>query len=99
MIGMGVMGLGIVFVVVAVVGVIRLPDFYSRVHAASILDSLGAILICLGLAMQYGFSVFTLKTLVLICLLLITNTTICGILTGAACKSKENDGSDSLDVF
>ena len=44
--------LGSFFCFVGALGLIRLPDFYSRVHAAGVVDSLGAILILLGLMTQ-----------------------------------------------
>lgn len=40
------------FVVVGSVGLIRLPEFFSRIHAASITDTLGAGLLVAGMALQ-----------------------------------------------
>ena len=40
------------FCVVGGIGVLRLPDFFSRLHAAGIIDTLGAGLIILGLLLQ-----------------------------------------------
>lgn len=48
----GAMALGLVFVIAGAVGVIRLPDFYTRMHAAGVTDTLGAELIILGLVLQ-----------------------------------------------
>lgn len=42
------------FCLVGGIGMVRLPDFYSRVHAASMTDSLGAALVLLGLLLQAG---------------------------------------------
>ncbi|MFV9838556.1 MAG: monovalent cation/H(+) antiporter subunit G [Aaplasma endosymbiont of Hyalomma asiaticum] len=83
--------LGIAFKVISVIGVFRFSDFCSRVHAAGIVDSAGMTLTLVGIAMQYGFSMLVLKILVLICLLLVTNTTMCNILTSAACNAKGNN--------
>ncbi|MFP6654330.1 MAG: monovalent cation/H(+) antiporter subunit G, partial [Myxococcota bacterium] len=41
--------LGSVFSVIGGIGMIRMPDFYTRSHAAGITDTLGATLILLGL--------------------------------------------------
>jgi len=38
--------------ITAGVGLMRMPDLYTRAHAASILDSMGAGLIFFGLALQ-----------------------------------------------
>ena len=41
---------GLVFVLVAAVGFVRLPDVFSRLHVTGILDTLGAPLMLLGIA-------------------------------------------------
>jgi len=46
--------LGAIFCVVGGIGTLRLPDFFSRTHAASVTDTLGAALILLGLAGREG---------------------------------------------
>ena len=43
---------GALFCVISGIGVLRLPDFYSRTHGASIGDTMGAGLIVLGLLLQ-----------------------------------------------
>ena len=45
------MGAGLVLFFGGVVGLIRLPDFYTRLHAAGKLDSLAILLMMLGLAL------------------------------------------------
>ena len=48
-------GVGCVFIVSGAVGLIRLPDLYTRLHAASVTDTGGAIFIVLGLTLQAIF--------------------------------------------
>ena len=43
---------GAFFCIIGAVGLLRFPDFYTRTHAASITDTLGAGLILLGLTLQ-----------------------------------------------
>ncbi|MGH8705093.1 MAG: cation:proton antiporter, partial [Burkholderiales bacterium] len=43
---------GGLFCLVGGVGVLRMPDFYTRLHAASVTDILGAGLVLLGLCLQ-----------------------------------------------
>lgn len=50
----GAMTVGLMFVLAGAIGVIRLPDFYTRMHAAGVTDTLGAELIILGLMLQAG---------------------------------------------
>lgn len=54
-------GLGGFFIVSGAIGLVRMPDVYTRMHAASIIDSLGGALLLLGLALQAGLSLITLK--------------------------------------
>lgn len=48
------MSVGLIFVLAGAIGVIRLPDFYTRMHAAGLTDTLGAELVILGLILQAG---------------------------------------------
>ncbi|RZV39969.1 MAG: cation:proton antiporter, partial [Acidimicrobiales bacterium] len=68
-------GTGIFFVLAGAVGVIRLPDFYSRTHAAGMTDTLGAELIIVGLIIQSGMSQTSLKLLLVAFFLFITSPT------------------------
>ena len=43
---------GGLFCVVGAVGMLRMPDFYTRMHAASVIETLGAGLILAGLLLQ-----------------------------------------------
>lgn len=40
--------LGVVFNVLGVLGILRLPDTYSRLHASGKVSALGVLLLCLG---------------------------------------------------
>lgn len=66
---------GIFFVLAGTFGVLRLPDFYTRLHAAGMTDTLGAELILLALIVQSGFSQMSLKLLLVAFFLLITSPT------------------------
>ena len=52
---------GGLFCVVGGIGLMRMPDFYTRVHAASVTDTLGVGLILLGLMLQAGFTLVAAK--------------------------------------
>ncbi len=54
---------GCFFCVVGGIGLLRFPDFYTRTHAASITDTLGAGLVLFGLAMQSDGDVLVLAKL------------------------------------
>lgn len=49
------------FCIAGAIGVVRMPDFYTRMHAASVIDTLGAAFILLGLALQAGPTLIAAK--------------------------------------
>lgn len=54
---------GGIFCIIGGIGLLRMPDFYTRVHAASVIETLGAGLILLGLLLQAGFTLVAVKLL------------------------------------
>lgn len=56
---------GSFFIVVGALGLIRMPDVFSRMHAAGMIDTMGATLLFSGMALTAGLSLVTLKLLVL----------------------------------
>ena len=57
------------------IGLVRLPNFFTRLHAASITDTLGTGLIVLGLALQAGWSQTTVKLFLIVAFLYFTSPT------------------------
>ena len=64
---------GSAFVIFGGIGLLRLPDFYSRIHAAGITDTMGAWLILIGLMFSAGLSLVTAKLAMLLFFLLLTS--------------------------
>ncbi|MQA89029.1 MAG: sodium:proton antiporter [Gemmatimonas sp.] len=52
---------GAFFMLVAGVGVLRMPDVFTRLHAAGIKDTLGAALTIIGLMLQAGLTLVAVK--------------------------------------
>ena len=71
-------------VLVTGVGMVRLPTYYTRVHAASITDTLGAGLILLGLILQAGFSMAAVKLGMIMMFLVLTGPPAAHALAKAA---------------
>lgn len=78
---------GTFFVFAGTFGVIRLPDFYTRLHAGGMTDTLGAELILFGLIVQSGFSQMSLKLLMVAFFLFITSPTATHAVAHSAYKS------------
>lgn len=91
-----IISLGVFFLFVGSLGLIRLPDFFSRTHATGKSDTLGIMLIILGLIMvQWSgdHSVLTkfvnsAKLLIIIVFVFLTNPTATNALSKAALKFK-----------
>lgn len=78
------LGTGSIVLVISSFGVLRLPDYYSRVHAASVTDTLGAGLIVLGLVFQAELGLATSKLLMIVLFLAITGPATTHALARAA---------------
>jgi len=79
--------IGLFFLVVAAIGVLRLPDVYTRSHAVSLTDSLGAFFVLTGLALYAGISLVLVKILAVLVLLYLINPAIAHLTVRAAHRS------------
>jgi multicomponent Na+:H+ antiporter subunit G len=75
---------GSLFCIVGAVGVVRMPDLYTRMHAASVLETLGAGLILLGLLLQAGLTLVAVKLLIVSLLIFFASPTATHALARAA---------------
>jgi len=75
---------GVFFTFVSAVGVIRLPDVYARAHTASQTDTLGAGLTLVAVALAVGLETTTIKTVLLLVFIFITNPTAAHAISRAA---------------
>lgn len=91
-IGIAFMAFGTLFMITGTLGLLRFPDFYSRLHATGKCDTLGEALVILGF-MIYGFSLsnmpfLTIKLIFLILFIFIANP----VATHAIMKAAYNTG-------
>ena len=61
----GLVILGSIFLLIGAIGLIRMPDVFTRMHAASIMETAGASLIIIGLIINTGFTVVSLKLIII----------------------------------
>jgi multicomponent Na+:H+ antiporter subunit G len=64
---------GIFFLLIGSIGTIRLPDFYSRTHATSKSDTLGMMLIIIGLIIFEGLTINSGKLFLVLMFILLAN--------------------------
>jgi len=81
--------LGGIFSIIGGIGLIRLPDFYSRMHASSITDTLAMFLIIAGLMLQGGLSLVTLKLFLIFVFIFLTAPVSTHALANAAYKGRK----------
>ncbi len=79
---------GIFFLLVGSIGTVRLPDFYSRTHATSKSDTLGLLLIITGLIIYEGFHINSLKLLLILLFIALSNPIGSHALARAAYEAK-----------
>lgn len=83
----GLIALGFLFILVAAVGLLRMPDFYTRLHALGKSDTLGVALVLGGLALQAGPTFMALKIALLLAGIFIANPTATHALGRAAYRA------------
>lgn len=66
------------------VGMLRMPDFFARVHAAGVTETLATPLLLFGLALQMEWSLDLLKVLMILVFVLATNPTATHAMAKAA---------------
>ncbi len=75
------------FFLASAIGLIRLPDFYSRLHASGNSETLGLMLACIGLVIHEGPTLTAVKIVIVFLLVFLANPIGTHILGKAALKS------------
>lgn len=78
---------GSFFCLTGAVGLLRFPEFFSRIHAASLTDTLGASLILIGLMFQAGWQLALPKLILILIFSLLAGTTASHAMGKAALQS------------
>ena len=65
--------LGMLFMAVSLIGMIRFPDFYTRLHAQGIGDTLGALLVIIAMMIAAGLRLISIKLLMIFAVIMLTN--------------------------
>ena len=88
---------GSFFVITGGVGLLRLHDVYSRMHAAGITDTLGVALFVAAMAVQAGLTLVTVKLAIILAFILFTSPTatyaVANAVWSGGVQPKQRDGS------
>ena len=83
---------GVLIILIGTLGLFKFQDFLTRTHAASVIDTLGTTLVILGLVIVEGFTITSFKLVLLLVLLLVSNSTISHILAQTFFKMNNKKG-------
>ena len=84
---LAMMTIGLVFLLVGAIGVVRFPDVFSRSHAVGLTDSVGALFTLSGLALYQGFNANMVRVLMVLALLYVLNPVMTHAMLRAALRS------------
>ena len=93
---------GSVSAIIGAFGAYRFPDFWSRLHAVSVTDTAGVILLLAGMCLQSGFTLITAKLIIIGLFLFVTGPTATHAAANAALISgllpdRADDGQEGID--
>jgi multicomponent Na+:H+ antiporter subunit G len=86
-VGMALMVVGLFFLMVGAIGVVRFPDVYSRSHAVGLTDSIGALFALSGLGLYQGLSGNLVRVLIVLALMYLLNPVMTHATVRAALRS------------
>ncbi len=91
--GSAIVLLGSVFMVIGAIGVVRMPDVFTRLHAASVSDTFGVGLILIGLILIGGLTLVSVKLAFLLAFLFLTGP----VATHAVARAALDSGVKARD--
>ncbi len=83
-VGIVLVATGLVFMLIGSIGIVRLPDFFTRTHAASKVDTVGVMVVLIGVAVLEGLTLTSGKVLLAAFILMLTNPVAAHALARAA---------------
>lgn len=101
------MAIGCFFILIGSIGLIRLPDFFTRLHGASLIDTMGAygilVGVFLGIVQRTGWDLSIVKLVSIVVLLAITGPTATHALARSAIATnvmpKDENGEDITSIL
>lgn len=80
---------GLTFMAISLIGIIRLPDFFTRLHAQGVGDTLGALLLILAMMTATGLGLMSVKIFLIFVVIALTNPLGTNLMMIAAMNNKE----------
>ncbi|WP_421724288.1 monovalent cation/H(+) antiporter subunit G [Bauldia sp.] len=93
---------GALLMAIGALGIVRMPDIFTRMHAASVTDTLGVSLVLIGLVFFSGWSLVSVKLIFLVLFIALTSPTATHAVARAALhagfKPRDKTGREIEDV-
>lgn len=89
---------GFALMAVSAVGVVRLPDFFSRLHASSVGETLGIVLAGIGFAFYEGFTLTSAKILFIVAAVFLVNPVGTHLIAKAAIRAGYRPWKEEKDA-
>ncbi len=83
---------GLVFMGISFLGIAKFPDFFTRLHAQGIGDTIGALLILLAMIVATGFKLVSVKVFLIFLVIMLTNPIGTNMIMIAAIHNRDYQG-------
>ena len=87
------------FYVVGAIGLNRMPDIFTRMHAVSVSETLGVGLMVLGMLLQAGFTLVAVKLIIILLVMWTTGAVATHALARAALTSIRRSADEDVDAW
>jgi len=90
---------GAFFYVVGGIGLVRMPDVFTRLHGASVLDTVGGSLMLVGMMFHGGLTLVTIKLVIILAVIIFTSPVATHALAQAALHAGVEPQLASKDIL
>ena len=80
---------GLLFMAVSFLGIVKFPDFFTRLHVQGVGDTIGALLIIVAMMIATGLKLLSVKIFLLFFIILLTNPLGTNLMMIAAIHNKD----------
>lgn len=89
---------GLIFMVISFFGICKFPDFFTRLHAQGVGDTIGALLILLAMIVATGLKLISVKVFLIFLIIMLTNPIGTNMIMIAAIHNRDYQGYNEKEV-
>ena len=91
------MGAGFIFMFLSALGILRFPDFLSRLHASSVGETVGIAFTCIGLIIFQGLDLVSAKIVLIIIAVMVANPVGTHLIGKSALRAGEAETAEKKE--